>query len=352
MQPFPYKSGARACGKLSATTCTRGVAGALVNWLFVFFEFFDFPTCKRAGGLIFFVLLFRGVVAQLVSAPDCRSGGRGFESRPPRHFFYSGAFPVRELFDVMLLAVLQGVAEFLPISSSGHLVIAQNFLGINAPGMRLEIVLHLGTLVSIIAFYRKTILELICGALRGDRASWATVGYIVLSAIPATFFYFLCHDRVDAFYESPRAVGGFLVFTGVVLCALRWMKCGDGPVTATRALLIGIAQAVAILPGVSRSGMTIAAARVTGVTPDRSAEFSFLMCLPLLVGAALLDVAGFTPQQGADAMAPWLLLTGAVVSAAVGYAALAFLVRTLRGGRFWLFGLYCLVAGCVTLVFA
>ena len=259
---------------------------------------------------------------------------------------------MRELFDVMLLAVLQGVAEFLPISSSGHLVIAQNLLGINEPGMRLEIVLHLGTLASIIAFYRKTLLGLIQGCLRGDRASWATVGYIALSAIPATFFYFLCHEKVDAFYEDTHAVGGFLIFTGVVLCALRWMKCGDGPMTASRALLVGIAQALAVLPGISRSGMTIAAARMAGVAPDKSAEFSFLMCLPLLAGAALLDMAGFTPQQGADAMSPWLLLAGALVSAAVGYAALALLVRALRGGRFWLFGVYCLAAGCVTLIFA
>lgn len=258
---------------------------------------------------------------------------------------------MHELFDVILLAVLQGIAEFLPISSSGHLVIAQNLLGINAPGMRMEIVLHLGTLISIVAYYRKILIGLICGALRFDRASWSTIGHIALSAIPATLFYFLCHDRVDDLYESTHAVGGLLIFTGVVLCALRWMKCGDGPVTAKRALLVGIAQAVAILPGISRSGMTIAAARMTGVAPDKSAEFSFLMCLPLLVGAALLDIIGVTPQQGADAMSPWLLLAGAVVSAAVGYAALAVLVRTLRGGRFWLFGVYCLVAGCATLAF-
>jgi undecaprenyl-diphosphatase len=257
---------------------------------------------------------------------------------------------VRELFDVMLLAVLQGVAEFLPISSSGHLVLAQNLLGINAPGMRLEIVLHLGTLLSIVAYYRKTLLALARGALRGDRASWGELGFIAVSAVPAAFFYFLCHDKVDAFYEDPRAVGGFLVFTGVVLCALRWMRCGDGPVTGARALLIGIAQALAVLPGISRSGMTIAAARMAGVAPDRSAEFSFLMCLPLLVGAALLDLLGFTPRQGADALPPWLLLAGAAVSAAVGYAALALLVRMLRGGRFWLFGLYCLAAGAVTLL--
>jgi undecaprenyl-diphosphatase len=258
---------------------------------------------------------------------------------------------MREFLDVMLLATLQGIAEFLPISSSGHLVLAQSLLKINMPGMRLEVVLHLGTLLSIVAYYRKPLLALVSGALRGDRASWTTVAHIAVSAVPAVFFYILCRDKVDAFYEDPRAVGGFLVFTGVVLCSLRWMRCGDGPVTGARALLVGIAQALAVLPGISRSGMTIAAARMAGIAPDTSAEFSFLMCLPLLAGAALLDLFGLTAQPGAHALPAWLLLAGAAVSAAVGYAALTLLMRALRGGRFWLFGVYCLAAGLISLLF-
>jgi undecaprenyl-diphosphatase len=258
---------------------------------------------------------------------------------------------MREVIDVMLLAVLQGIAEFLPISSSGHLVLAQSLLQINTPGMRLEVVLHLGTMLSIMAYYRRSLMTLLAGAWRGDRASWATAAHIAVSAIPAAFFYFLCHDKVDAFYEDPRAVGGFLLFTGVVLCALRWIPCGDGPVTGPRALLVGIAQALAVLPGVSRSGMTIAAARMAGIAPGASAEFSFLMCLPLLAGAALLDMLGLTAKPGTNALSPWLLLAGAAVSAVVGYAALALLVRALRGGRFWLFGIYCVAAGVVTLLF-
>ena len=257
---------------------------------------------------------------------------------------------MRECMDVMLLAVLQGIAEFLPISSSGHLVLAQSLLKINMPGVRLEVVLHLGTMASIMAYYRTALWNLACGALRGRRASWTTLGHIIVSAIPAAFFYYLCHDKVDAFYEDPRAVSGFLVFTGIVLLALRWMRCGDGPVTGARALLTGIAQALAVLPGISRSGMTIAAARMAGIAPGRAAEFSFLMCLPLLAGAALLDYLGFTAQPGAaDGLPGWLLLAGAAVSATVGYAALAVLVRTLRGGRFWLFGVYCIAAGLITL---
>lgn len=254
---------------------------------------------------------------------------------------------MREIFDVMVLAVLQGVTEFLPVSSSGHLVIAQGLLGINNPGIRLEVVLHLGTMVSIVVYYRKVLWGLARGVVRGERASLLTAGHVALSAVPAVFFYLLFHDKVDEFYEDSRAVGGFLVFTGVVLLALRWMQCGDGKVTAPRALLVGMAQALAVLPGVSRSGMTISAARMAGVAPDRAAEFSFLMCLPLLAGAAALDAVRGAAQAEPQ-MAWWLLGAGAAVSAAVGYVALALLVRTLRGGRFWMFGVYCVVVGLLT----
>jgi len=256
---------------------------------------------------------------------------------------------MREAVDVVVLAVLQGVAEFLPISSSGHLVIAQSLLNVNNPGTRLEVVLHLGTMVSILLYYRRTLSGLALGLLRGDRASWATAAHVALSAVPAALFYLLCHDKVDAFFEDTRAVGGFLAFTGAVLCALRWMACGDGPVTAPRALLVGIAQALAVLPGVSRSGMTIAAARMAGVAPEKAAEFSFLMCLPLLVGAAVLDA--LRPAAAGEGFPGWLLLLGAAVSASVGYAAIASLVRVLRAGRFWLFGVYCLAAGLAVALF-
>ena len=258
---------------------------------------------------------------------------------------------MRECLDVFLLAVLQGITEFLPISSSGHLVLAQNLLKTNMPGVRLEIVLHLGTMISIIAFYRKPLWALTCGVFKGQRASWAALGRIILSAVPAAFFYFLCRDKVHAFYEDSQAVGGFLIFTGVVLIALRWMRSGNESVNGARALLTGLAQALAVLPGISRSGMTIAAARMAGIAPGLAAEFSFLMSLPLLVGAALLDICGLTIQHGgADSLPGWLLVAGAVVSAVVGYAALALLVRTLHSGRFWLFGPYCIAAGSITLI--
>jgi undecaprenyl-diphosphatase len=259
---------------------------------------------------------------------------------------------MHDFIDVMLLSVLQGVAEFLPISSSGHLVIAQNLLGINAPGMRLEIILHLGTLVSVVAFYRIVIWRLVKGFFHFERESLCQIGCIVLSAVPAGLFYALCKDTLDRVDESTRAVGFLLMFTGVVLLLLKWLSYGEGKMTWPKALVTGIAQAIAVLPGVSRSGMTIAAARMQGVAPERAAEFSFLMLLPVLIGSALLDAAGLTSAPGAANPIPgWMLWSGAAVSAIVGYLSLAILVKTLKGSHFWVFGIYCLLAGLLTVCF-
>ena len=255
---------------------------------------------------------------------------------------------MREFLEIMALAVLQGVTEFLPISSSGHLVLAQNILKMNPQGVQLEVVLHLGTMVSIMAYYRAVLLRLVAGFFKGERKSLTMLGYILLSALPAAFFYFLCHDKIEGFYEDPHAVGGFLIFTGVVLCVLRWLRCGHGEVDAPRAFLIGLAQALAILPGVSRSGLTISAARMAGVAVDKAAEFSFLMCLPLLAGAAFLDMLG-GGATNVPATSGWLLAFGAVVAALVGYGALSLLVGVLRSGRFWIFGVYCILVGLLTI---
>lgn len=258
-------------------------------------------------------------------------------------------------FQVILLAILQGIAEFLPISSSGHLVLGQALLGLKVPGITLEIALHAGTLVSTLIYYRNALLKIIKGLVAGSRESWRTALHIIVSGIPAVLFYILFKKNIDAAFENPRTIGAALLFTGLVLIALRWIPSRDELNSFWRSLVIGLAQAVAILPGVSRSGMTISAARMTGLSPEKSAEFSFLASMPLIAGACLkklLEACTEAPSPEAGTLSPLLLLTGAVISAIVGYFALAFLVRTLRGRHFWCFGLYCLLAGTCTLLFA
>ena len=262
--------------------------------------------------------------------------------------------PMETTIQVIILAILQGVAEFLPISSSGHLVLGQALLGLKTPGITLEVALHAGTLLSTLVYYRQALIKIVKGLLAGSRESWQTALYIIVSAVPAVLFYVLCKKQVDSAFEDPRTIGGALLFTGAVLLSLRWVPSRDELNSFWRALFIGISQAVAILPGVSRSGMTISAARLSGISPEKSAEFSFLASIPLIAGATLkklLESILEKPAAEAEALSPLLLIAGICVSAIVGYFALSFLVRTLRGRYFWCFGIYCLLAGCCTLLF-
>ncbi len=250
--------------------------------------------------------------------------------------------------DVTVLSVLQGVAEFLPISSSGHLVIGQHFLGVNEPGMRLDIMLHLGTLVSICAFYWRTIWRIIA------KFEWEYMLKVVLSAVPAVVVYVLFKDSIEGIFENAKMVGALLMFTGAVIMGTRFLPRGNGDVGWLKALLMGCGQAIALLPGVSRSGMTLAAARGGKVDPEKAAEFSFLMSAPLIAGAAFLEVLKAFRGTGAATSGNeigWLVtIYGAVVAAVVGYYSLKLLVKALKGRWFWLFGPYCLAAGLLTLI--
>ena len=253
-----------------------------------------------------------------------------------------------DFFDVTVLSVLQGVAEFLPISSSGHLVIGQHFLGVNEPGMRLDVMLHLGTLVSICAFYWRTILRIVA------KFEWEYVLKIGLSALPAVVVYFLFKDFIEGLFENAKMVGALLMFTGAVLIGTRYLPRGSRDINWARAFLMGCGQALALLPGVSRSGMTLATARGGRADPEKSAEFSFLMSAPLIAGAALLEVlkslrGAAEASSGADI--GWgLTIYGTLVAAVVGFFSLKLLVVALKGRWFWIFGPYCLAAGLLTLL--
>ena len=251
-------------------------------------------------------------------------------------------------FDVTVLSVLQGVAEFLPISSSGHLVIGQHLLGLNEPGMRLDVMLHLGTLISIGAFYWRTILRIV------SKFEWEYVLKVVLSALPAVVVYLLFKDFIEGLFENAKMVGALLMFTGAVLVGTRYLPRGNRDINWVRAFLMGCGQALALLPGVSRSGMTLASARGGRADPEKSAEFSFLMSAPLIAGAALLEVLksmrGAAEASSAAEIGWGLTIYGALVAAVVGYFSLKLLVTALKGRWFWLFGPYCLAAGLLTLV--
>ncbi len=260
---------------------------------------------------------------------------------------------MENFFNVTILALLQGIAEFLPISSSGHLVIGQHLLGIKDAGLYLNIFLHLGTLVSIFAFYRKFILRMFIGLIRGEKEALSFTGKLLLSTVPAVIVYALFTKQIETLYNSPLATGIFLIITGFLLISTRFVKSGESSVNWHRALVMGIAQAFALLPGVSRSGSTIVAARLQKVTPCAAAEFSFLMSAPLILGGALLETKDifFSTEALPCEISGTTLIYGMTLSAVVGYFALSLLVRTLNSSSFWMFGPYCILAGILTCIF-
>ena len=252
--------------------------------------------------------------------------------------------------EVVVLSVLQGVAEFLPISSSGHLVMGKSLLGLGDAGIRLDIFLHVGTLAAVFAYYWRIVRRIVVNL------EWNYALKVVLSAVPCAVVGLCFKDSLESAFSSVRAVGVALVFTGATLIATRFMPKGEGAVSWPGALLMGVAQAIAVLPGVSRSGMTLTAARAAKIDAGKSAEFSFLMSAPPIAGAALLEAlkSFHGPAGAANATeVSWVLCAlGAAVAAVVGYLSLALLVRALKSDRFWLFGPYCVAAGAIAILIA
>lgn len=251
---------------------------------------------------------------------------------------------------ILILALLQGITEFLPVSSSGHLVLGGVVLGINTPGALLEIALHAGTLISIILFFRVPLLDLVRRAARNDANGRLYVAAIITGSIPAGVLYVGAGDYMEALFDQPTVAAAALCVTGLMLLTLLACKQDNGHITLYRAFGVGLAQAAAMIPGISRSGATIVAGRHLGLSRKEAAEFSFFMAIPILSAATMFKIRDIvTMGEASDTTVP-LLLAGVIVAAGVGYVALGILMRVLTAGRFWAFGIYCLLAGIIALL--
>lgn len=249
----------------------------------------------------------------------------------------------------IFLGVVQGLTEFLPVSSSGHLVVAQAALDVQTPGVFVEVVLHVATLLAVTLVYRARIVALARGALVGDRGSWRFIGLLVIATIPAVIVGGLLRDVVERGFESLLVVGIDFLVTGTILWSARWARTGaHTEPNALGAALIGMGQALAILPGISRSGTTVTAAMWLRIDGVRAAEFSFLMAIPAIAGAAVLQLR----HLSADALDVGVVPLGlSFVSALVaGVLAIRLLVRLLTRGAFHRFAPYCWLLGAGTIL--
>jgi undecaprenyl-diphosphatase len=262
------------------------------------------------------------------------------------------------LLEAFILGLLQGATEFLPVSSSGHLVLVQALMRLSSAGVGFEVLVHVATLLAVVICLKKDVAGLVKGLLSllrrvfGARRAAHTdeerlALAVVTGTIPAVAASLLLGDWVQAAFGRPDWAAGFLLVTGAVLLLTRLCERGERRLGPGVGLIIGLAQAMALLPGVSRSGFTIAAAIFLGVPRGDAVRFSFLLAVPAIGGAFL-----YTLASGPSGIleVPALPSAAAFLAAlASGCIAILVLLRAVKRGRFELFGLYCLAAGALAL---
>lgn len=255
------------------------------------------------------------------------------------------------LWQGILLGLVQGLTEFLPVSSDGHLAVIGKVAGVHTPGVFVEVALHVATLGSILVVYGKRFWQLTVDVLRRRPEALRYAGLLLIGMIPAGLVGLFLEDLIGRAFDSLWAAGiGFLV-TGVALVTTRRRDTeGAAQPTPGGALIIGLAQALAPLPGVSRSGMTIASGLWVGLGAVSAADFSFLMAIPLIAGAGLVEARHASADLAQVGAVP--LLVGCIVAFLAGVFAIRFLVAMLRRGRFYLFAPYCFAVGLFTLAYA
>lgn len=251
----------------------------------------------------------------------------------------------------IVLGIVQGLTEFLPISSSGHLVVAEQAFGLQTPGVSVEVVLHVGTLLAVLLVYASVLRRIAVGALRREYEAWRYIVLLVVATIPAGLAGVFLEDWFERAFDSLTLVGLNFLITGVILWSTRRPPAGsDGNPSVGGAFGIGVAQALAILPGISRSGTTVSAAIWLGIDPVRAAEFSFLMAIPTIAGAAVLQLRDLSADMAG--ISPVSMGLGFVASLLSGIVAIRFLIVLLRRRAFHRFAPYCWAIGVVTITWS
>ena len=252
-----------------------------------------------------------------------------------------------------LLGLIQGLTEFLPISSSGHLALGRYLLGGDENvGITFEVVVHFGTLCSIIIYYKTKIYSLILSGLKFLKSPSQTknekgvklIGFILISMIPAFIVGFTLKDYIENIFMNPILVCCMLILTGVILFLTKFSRKPEGKITTGKALLIGISQAFAMIPGISRSGSTISTSLYLGISREDAANFSFLMVIPVIGGAMFLQM-GEAVEVGINTSDVISLVVGFFTAFISGYYALKYLIIILKKKGFHYFAYYCWAVG-------
>lgn len=250
------------------------------------------------------------------------------------------------IIEAIVLAMIQGLTEWLPVSSSGHLVIAQIFLDLNPP-LIFDVMLHFGTLIVVIVMFRKDILDITKALVKGDFNSeeGKFTSYVIIGSVPIAIIAVTFYDVIKSLFSNLLAAGLALLVTGYILFVSE-KRLGNRPLNAIDSLLIGLAQGVAIIPGISRSGLTISAGLLRKINKITAFKYSFLLSVPAILGATIMEVKDLV--LGNVEVLP--IAVGVSVSMLVGYVSLKLLQKIVLQERFHLFSYYCWVVGIIVVV--
>jgi undecaprenyl-diphosphatase len=253
----------------------------------------------------------------------------------------------------VLLGLVQGLTEFLPVSSSGHLVLAQSLIpGFEQPGVLFDTLLHGGTLLAVLVYFRRDMRELLASLFPGGDPSRRRLALLLVAAtVPTGLIGVIFKDPLEALFHAPRSAAAMLLVTGALLWvseALARPRLGLEGVGYGRALAIGTVQGLAIVPGISRSGSTIAVGTLLGIRGEDAARFSFLLSVPAILGAVVLQLPHL---EGVETGRLGGYAAGVAAAFASGLWAIRFLLAAIRRGRFRWFAVYCWLLGAGYLLF-
>ncbi|MCB9677351.1 MAG: undecaprenyl-diphosphate phosphatase [Alphaproteobacteria bacterium] len=261
--------------------------------------------------------------------------------------------PVASALGALFLGVVQGLTEFLPVSSSGHLTLFGQFFELGGDNVLFNLFLHVGTLIPVVVFYREEVRALVMAPFQGEQPLLQREGVkqwmlLVAASVPTAIIGLVFKDTFEALFDNPAALTVTFAITAVIMLATRFAPTSHRSISLGLAVVLGIVQGLAITPGISRSGSTIAAALLLGVHREEAARFSFLMSVPAISGATLLmlkdaDLAAFDPTSVA---------VGFFAALISGYGALYTLVELVKRGNLYWFSLWCFAAAIAAGVIA
>ena len=245
------------------------------------------------------------------------------------------------IFQAIILAITQGITEFLPVSSSGHLAVLQIFWHLPETPIGFNVILHFGTLGAILTVFWQEIRKIFYNK------NWQLIKLIAIGTIPAIIFGFFLQTKIEATFPSLRFIGFSFLITALFLLLTKFSKGEKDSISPLDALLIGTAQAIALFPGISRSGLTISAGLLRKLKPEIAYRFSFLLAIPAVLGAVILQLPNLIQQGGNGYL---LNVMGILISFFIGIISLKILEKILKKGKFFWFSIYLIALSMLILI--